>query len=561
MRKQTILILITLLLLKTGNGYSQELRNPFDFPILLSGNFGELRSNHFHSGIDFKTQGAEGRAIHAVQEGYISQASVSPGGYGNALYITHPDGTTTVYAHLQRFSDPVASSIKEQQYIQEKFAVNILFEPDQFPVEKGEFIALSGNTGSSAGPHLHFEVRDSHTKEVLDPIEYYKESITDNKPPRILGIMIYPFEGEGVVNGSRRKKELLPTAGKDGTLVINPTIEAWGKIGIGVKAYDYMNHTQNIYGVKEIVLKVDSQQVYRSYIDRFGLDKTRYINSFIDYGEWINNRSFYMKSFMEPGNRSTFAESVNRGIITIDENRPYHLTYILTDAFGNSTEMSFQLTGKEQPIPSPYQQSAELFHWRSENRFGAKGIRLTIPKGNLYKDYYFKYSVKEDSTTLSATHQLHDEPVAFHQTAALSLHIQHDTLTHKAQYGIVQLHKGKASWIGGHYRDGWVDANIRELGTYKIAQDKIAPTITPLQSNTWADKHRLVFRLTDNLSGIAHYRGEIDGQYALFEMDNRSVITYQFDNERLSKGEQHRLKLVASDACGNEASYEYAFTW
>ena len=291
---------------------AQQLRQPFDFPILLSGNFGELRNNHFHSGIDFKTQGVEGKPIHAVQDGYVSRISVSPWGYGNGLYLTHPDGTTTVYGHLQRFAPSIARYIKTQQYEQESFNVNLFLDPDQLPVKKGEIVAYSGNTGSSGGPHLHFEVRDTESEEVLDPIEYFKEKITDTRAPKIQGILVCPQSGKGVVNGSNRKLELKPVTAKNGKQTITGKIEAWGEIGLAVKAYDYMDNTTNIYGVKDITLRQDSQIIYHSNLNRFAFDETRYLNSYVDYEEWKERRSFYMRSFVEPGNRLRFNESINR---------------------------------------------------------------------------------------------------------------------------------------------------------------------------------------------------------------------------------------------------------
>lgn len=540
--------------------WGQELHRPFDFPILLSGNFGELRSNHFHSGIDFKTQGAEGKPVHAAEAGYVSRISVSPWGYGNGLYLTHPDGTTTVYGHLQRFSPKIAAYVKEQQYAEESFRVDLHLTPEQLPVERGEIVALSGNSGSSGGPHLHFEVRDTETEEVMDPIAYFADHITDTRPPKIQGIMACPVAGKGVVNGQDRDVELKIVNGKEGRQSLGGTIRAWGEIGFAVKAYDVMDRTSNIYGVREIRLAVDGLVVFQSDLDRFAFDETRYLNSFTDYAEWKKHRSFYMRSFVEPGNRLRFIESLNRGIITIDELRTYQLTYTLSDAFGNSTRFSFQIQGEEQAIPETDTEGTEPFHWGSDNRFGAKAIRLSIPKGNLYNDLDFRYRVIEDSTAIAATHLLHDEPVALHGACPLSLRLQIDTLENKQQYGIVRKRKGRLSWIGGMYRNGWIDGEIKELGTYTIAQDTQAPVITPLNAAGWVGKQRFQFRLTDNLSGVKTYRGEIDGQFVLFEMNNRSVITYTFDPERLERG-KHTLHLRVTDAAGNESSHTHPFVW
>lgn len=309
-----------------------------------------------------------------------------------------------------------------------------------------------------------------------------------------------------------------------------------------------------------IKLTADSQVIFHSDLDRYAFDETRYLNTFTDYEAWKDHRSFYMRSFIEPGNRLRFLESVNRGILRIDEPRTYHLTYTLADAFGNATRLSIWIEGKKQEIPQIDTTHTELFHWGSENRFGAKGIRLVMPKGNLYNDLYFRYSVKEDSTSLSATHILHDKPIPLHGTAQLSLFLQSDTLENKQQYGVVRLQNGRASWMGGTYRNGWIDANIKELGSYKIQQDTKAPVITPINQQTWVSKQNFIFRLSDNLSGVQTYRGEIDGQFVLFEMNNKSVITYRFDKERLQRG-KHELKLIVTDACGNESIYTHPFTW
>lgn len=544
-----------------GTAHSQQLRRPLDFPLLLSGNFGELRNNHFHSGIDFKTQGVEGKEVHAVQEGYVSRISVSPWGFGNGLYITHPDGTTTVYGHLQRFSKKIAVYVKQQQYEQESFTVNLFLSPDQIPVEKGEVVALSGNTGSSGGPHLHFEMRDTESEEIIDPIEYFKDHIKDTRPPKIQAVMVYPIEGKGAVNGSNRKCILKPVVSKNGAISLPGKIEAWGEIGLAVKAYDYMDNTSNIYGIKEIILTNGDQVIFYSKPDRYGFHQTRYVNSYIDYPEWKDHRSFFIKSVVEPGNKLPFIQSLNNGIVTIDKPQTYRLTYVLSDAFGNSTRLSIRISGKKQPVPAPDTRHTEYFRWSLPNHFKASDIRLTIPQGNLYSDLPFRYSMQEDSASLSPLHMLHDRPVALHTSALLSLRLWTDTLPNKQQYGIIRKDKNRRYWIGGTYQNGWIEGNIKELGTtYTIGKDVTPPTITPLNKANWATRGVISFRLTDNLSGVQTYRGEIDGKYALFEMNNKSVITYRFDKERLKKG-KHKLKLTVSDAAGNPSVFSTSFTW
>ena len=539
----------------------EQLRNPFNFPIVLSGNFGELRPNHFHSGIDFKTQGVEGKPVHTVNDGHISRIGVSPWGYGNVLYISHPDGTTTVYAHLQKFAPNIEEYVRMKQYENESFTINLNLTVEMFPVKRGDVIGLGGNSGNSGGPHLHFEVRDTKTEEVIDPLIYYRDRVEDTTPPRIHSVMIYPVEGEGIVNGSNKARELKLITANNGRQTISGKIEAWGEVALGIKTFDAMNGTSNIYGVKEVVLKKDSVDIFRSDIERFSFGETRYLNSYIDYAEWRNNNSQVIKAFTENGNRLNFVESRDRGIFNIDEERTYHLSFHLKDFHGNTRQLSVWIDGKKQDVPAIDTTGVIFFRWISDNRFGARGVRLSIPRGNLYSDLYMRYSVREDSTALSAIHTLHDEPVPLHENAQLSLHLQHDTLENKAQYGIIQRHRGRRTWIGGTYNNRWINANIRELGSYTIAADLKPPLITPINPATWVKNRKIVFRLSDDLSGVSSYRGEIDGQYVLFEYDGKKgLISYTFDPERLTRG-KHELLLTVTDTCGNQSEYTHTFTW
>ena len=564
MNARIILLLIALVAAVTtvAQEADTDLRNPLDIPVLLSGSFGELRTNHFHSGIDFKTMGVEGKAVRAVADGYISRIVVSPWGFGHAVYMIHPGGLKTVYGHLQRFNDKVAAYVKEKQYEQEDFTLDVNLSPEIFPVAKGDLIAFSGNTGSSGGPHLHFEVRDAATDNVVDPIRYYKHLIRDTRPPRIDGFMVYPFEGKGAVNGGSSPAELKLGVNKSGSQILTGKAEAWGEIGIALKAYDYMDGTTNIYGVQQIVMGVDGKIIFNSRLDSFsiGLD-TRYINSFIDPAQWRNHRSFYMKSFIEPGNKLHSLSALNRGVLVINEERQYRVTYLLKDAFGNQTKQTFVINGKRQPIANPDTAGLEPFHWRGENRFGAKGVRLTIPEGNLYDSFRFRYTTSERPSALAAVHHLHDAYIPLHNNAQLAIRLTADSLEDVGKYGIVRLQGNRAIWIGGKYSAGWIETTIRELGAHTVMADITPPEIKPVNPKTWATQRAVNIRISDNLSGVETYRGEIDGKYVLFELDGKKALaTYRFDSSRLSRG-NHKLKFILTDACGNSSVYETAFAW
>jgi murein DD-endopeptidase MepM/ murein hydrolase activator NlpD len=536
---------------------AQEWGSPFDFPILLSGNFGELRSDHFHAGIDFKTQNVEGKPVHAVLEGYVARVVVSPWGYGNALYLNHPNGATTVYGHLQRFAAAIADYVKERQYEQESFSVDLTLEPELFPVKKGQAIALSGNTGSSGGPHLHFEIRNTETGMLFDPLECYKEEVKDTRPPRIDAVKVYPLEGRGVVNGSSRSVEINVSDPKKAAV----KIEAWGEIALAVKAYDYMDGTINIYGVRRVAMAADDRMIFNSQIRSFSPSETRYVNSFIDYEAWKLRRVFYMKTFVDPGNKVGFIEHEGRGIVNIDEERTYRITFRLRDLYGNTAQHTLLIEGKRRDIPAP-DTEGEYFHWKSENRFGAKGVRLVIPAGNLYDDVYFRYSVQPAGVAaLSDIHVLHDRPIPIHDKALLSLHLPTDAPADAGKYGIVRIQNKRAIWIGGSYKNKWIEAAIRDFGSYTIMQDVRPPVITPVSPAAWVGDKRIAFRISDDLSGVQTYRGEIDGRFALFEFDGKKgLVTYRFDRKRLAQGE-HLLEFTVTDACGNRSEYKHSFIW
>lgn len=552
-------LFIFLFVVYTSSAFSQQYRYPVTIPPALSANFGELRNNHFHSGLDFKTQLTINKPVLAIEDGYVFRISVSPGGFGLALYVDHPStGHTSVYAHLNSFSKEIADWVKEQQYEQERFQITLYPEKGQFPVKRGEQIALSGNTGSSGGPHLHFEIRDSNTEEPLDALTYLSP-LTDTQKPDLRGIAFYPQRGKGLINGS--DNPLLINIGKDGNgnpLGPGRTINAWGRIGVGVKAYDRMNGQSNIYGVKHIRLFVDEKLVFSSSIDRFSFGDTRMLNSFVDFEDWRKRHSFFIKSFVEPGNRLPFYKTTNNGYIDITEEREYRFRYELEDHVGNRLDYRFSVQGKPQEISAPLP-CDNWFTWNLNNSFLEMGFSLSIPAGNLYSDLCFTHRKTESHTYYSHLHRVNDKPVPLHQGAELWIGLQTDTLQNRSNYGIVKIDdNGSESWVGGTYKRGGIAATIRELGdSYAVSSDTQPPVVTPVSPENWVRQRRIRVRLSDNKSGITSFRGEINGKFVLFTHDTKSnVYTYLFDDTRLVKGEQQTLVFTATDGAGNSSEYK-----
>lgn len=561
--RYTLPLIALLLLMVHTSGFAQY-AEPLNIPPALSAGFGELRNNHFHSGIDFKTQQVVNKPVFAVADGYISRISVSPGGYGLALYIDHPEqGHTTVYGHLNSFSKQIAQYVEDKQYENESYSVNLSLEPHQLPVAKGEQIALSGNTGSSGGPHLHFEVRDRKTQGPLDPLQYVAQNIRDTQSPDLQGIAFYPISGQGIVNGSTTPTRLNIGKSKAGNpLPLQKKMTAWGKIGVGVKAYDKMNGQNNIYGVKHIRLFVDNSLVFSSTINEYLFEETRKLNSFVDFEEWRNNKSFYMKSYIEPGNKLRIYNGDLDGYINIEEERAYPMKYELEDHHGNITSYTFTVHGTVQNFDNnPVCEN--LMAWQNYNRYVDYDFMLTITEGNLYKDFCFQHTSTKDVSNkyYSDIHEVNNSPIPLHKNGKMWLKIKSDTLPQRNKFGVVKINKGnrRDNWMGGIYKNGGLELTINELGdSYAISMDSIAPKIEAQSPQTWKQNGRILIKLTDDKSGIRTFRGTIDGQFVLFAHDSKSSIyTYTFNRKRLGELPIKNFRFVATDGVGNETVYEY----
>ncbi|MBE6282955.1 MAG: M23 family metallopeptidase [Mediterranea massiliensis] len=544
-------LLITLLLLVGTASYAQQpakdahFELPFDFPIYFSGNFGELRSNHFHGGLDFKTQGVSGKPVRAVADGYISRIRVNHGS-GYVLDVVHDNGYTTINRHLSAFVGEIAQLVEDKQYETESWEVEIVPEKNRYRVKAGEVIALSGNTGYSYGPHLHMDLFETITDDYIDPLPFFVDRVVDTVAPKALGMMLFPQRGRGVVNGLDTPVQM-PLNGKK-------EFTAWGEIGVAIRAYDYMNGVSNRYGVKRVVLEVDGVETFRSEVDRYRYDENLYINS------WTHGQ--YMKSFIEPGNKlgMLHAKNGNRGLITINEERPYRFVYTLTDAFGNSSKVRFTVNGKRSEIsPRPHREK-HIFRWNKVNVLHEPGIELIVPRGLLYDDAYLNYAMRADSNDVAFTYQLNNTAIPMHDYCNISIGLRHMPVADSTKYYVASVAaNGKTGYVGGYYYRGKMHARIRQLATYTVKTDTIPPQITPVSPKLWTRNGRVVLKVKDEGSGMKTYRATINGEYILLGKPNavNGNLVYEIDKKRITPAGKHLLEVTVKDMCGNVATYRH----
>lgn len=525
--------------------------SPFDFPILLSANFGELRPNHFHNGLDIKTQGVTGKPIHCIADGYVSRVAVLHGGYGQAIYVTHPNGLTSVYGHVISFAKNIQACVRQYQYAHETFVCDLKFQPGQFPVKKGDIIALSGNEGASAGPHLHLELRRTETGEYIDPMPYFKHLLKDSKAPVGSLIGIYPIQGKGVVNGASHKKLL--AIGN-----LKQPVHAWGEIYTGISAKDYMDGTSNFYGVHSVTLYVDSVQVFNSTTDKVLPDENRMINGFTDYEELTRTRRLIMRSYKLPGNRLRLLHTnENRGVVTIDEERDYHFRYVLEDNFGNRRTYQFIVKGKRQDIPEYKPEANEMLYWNRTNVIQKPGMELVVPRYHVYENVPLRTDMRGDSSRIAFDYILDAGRTPIHSYCDLSIGLRHMPVADTTKYYIVQKAGKWRSSMGGKYANGWIKTRVRSLGTFSVDVDTIAPQITPIGQGGWRTSRNIRFRIKDMESGIGSYKVYIDGKFVLFGL-KKGILVIQ-DPEKVKKGVPHKLEVTVTDQCGNMARKEYKF--
>ena len=552
---------------------------PMNIPPLLSATFGELRDGHLHSGIDYRTQGSIGHRIFACEDGFVSRISVSPSGYGKALYIDHPNGYTTVYAHLDAFSEKIEAYVKAEQYRLERFTVNLFPNEALFSVKRGEIVGFSGNTGSSSGPHLHFEVRNTETQDPINPLKF-GFGIGDNIPPTMRRLAVYPAGEGSTVNGSETRIILeLEKVGNTFRIAGGTKIDVVGDVAFGIEAYDMTSGSNIRCGLYRIRLSIDTLLMFSQTMDRFSFDETRYVYSALDYEYFINNRTRINRMYIQPNNQlSVYDQHVNRGIISFPDTASHRATVVISDFHGNDSRLNFDINyipsavaktsntpGLLEPISftgiSTPMYKREFVHRQH-------GIRVTIPADALYYEIEFTSNV---STTIpgglfSKIYSIHNPNTPLHKAITIEIDAENLPSNLREKALITQIGaNGRRSNAGGAYRDGVVSTTSRVFGQFAIGIDTVPPRITPVNIRDGANMRgveSIRFTISDNFSGIGSYNGWINGEWVLFEYDAKNnLIFYRFDEARLSRNAQHELLLIVADSKGNSSEFRASFTW
>lgn len=536
---------------------------PVDIPLSVSGSFGELRTNSFHMGLDFKTMGTIGLNVYSIEDGYVVRIKIETGGYGKAIYINHPNGFTSVYAHLEGFPPEIEQYCKEEQYKKKHFAVDMMFTPGKIPVKKGQVIGLSGNRGASSGPHLHFEIRETKTEFPINILKYTNITIADNIAPVIDNIWVYPLTEASRVNNKTAPVRVSPR-----TSVKDDALFASGEIGLGIQVHDKTNTSLSKTGVYTTQLFVNDTVVFEQVFDKLSFSDVRYINSLMDYRSFISFGARINRLFVQPNNKLPVYTSLNNhGKILFSDTSTKRIRIVVKDEYSNQSEYSFSISGKGpfRKIPEPAV-NTNLLSWKTENTFDNGDVKIIFPKDALYDDLLLDYAkLPRIPGYYSHLHKVHNTYTPLHKVSTIS--VKPVDLPEKLQSKALLVginSAGNVNWAGGSFKNGRVEAFIRFFGNYIVGIDTVRPTIRPLFTSVRNKDFRrwgqIAFQVKDDLSGIAKYDGYIDDQWVLFEYDPKTnMLFYKFDASRMKFGGKHTLILKVSDDRGNSTEYTTEF--
>jgi hypothetical protein len=542
--------------------------HPMDIPLELSGNFMEPRNDHFHSGLDMRTEGREGIPVRAVADGYVSRIKISPWGYGKAVYIQHPDGHTSVYGHLQQLQGAVAERCLAAHYAQKDFSIDVYPTAGEVPVKQGDVIGLSGNTGGSGGPHLHFELRRPGDQHAVDP-EALGYDIPDRTPPEILGVRLYPLTDSSRIAPYPGTAKGFATQGGAGTYSLKPGVTAagYGTIGLAFHVVDRYDGSSAKFGVRKLEVFVDSVPTFSALFDHIDFDVNRYCNAHMDHALFKGSKMEYHRCYQQPNTKlKIYGKEPAQGRIELLPGRDRLVRLVATDPNGNRSELRFMLHGatlnevNTWPI-KPLEGS--LFRYDTQNILEEEGISLTLAPNALYDDAYVRYQRRPaPAKAIVPLHVLHDPltPIQSYNPLRMALPPLRPGLSEKAL--IVRMDaEGRTNAVGGTASDGWITADIRTFGSYTIMIDTVGPTIAPVDLKPdMKGRRSFQLKVSDDLSGVTSYTGLLDGKWILLEYEPKNkTLTHTFDKH--SKGSGPRtFALEVIDDRGNLTRYSYTFT-
>ncbi len=567
-------IKINLFLLFVGLSYLIEAQNlipdkfhfqyPLSEPLFVSGTFGELRRNHFHSGIDFSGKGKEGQKVFAVADGYVSRILVSSRGYGKTLYVTHANGLVSVYGHLKGFNKTIDNYVKNEQYAKQSFYVNIYPEKLKLPVKKGEVIGYLGNTGNSTGPHLHFEFREEITEQVINP-QLFNFNIIDDKPPIIEAIRIIPLDENTLINGKNEAITIkIHNKKNNNIIIINDVPIVSGKVALGIKVYDFNNTINSRTGVYKLSVWLDTILFYQHVMNKFSFDETRYINDLIDYPEYRKGNGRYIITRVSPGNKlNIYTQLYNKGVFIFDKNQKYKIKFKVEDFNQNSSYLELYIKGSplnNKNFQNNINACKNTFYFNDTSYFKNDFVELTVLPGTLYDDICFTYSKKnKPSWAFSSIHSIHNPDVPLHYNYKLSIKPENlpSNLQKKALIAYV-IGKNKLKSLGGIYDNGMITTNVSEFGDFVIVVDTVSPIIEPINIHNDKDvssQTTIDFKIKDDLSGIKSYNAYINDVWVLMEYDEKNnLLVYNFDDNILPGINTFLLEVI--DNCNNISVFE-----
>ncbi|UIR56196.1 M23 family metallopeptidase [Sphingobacterium sp. SRCM116780] len=538
-------------------------RRPMDIAPQASGSFGELRATHFHGGDDYRTQQKINIPVYAAADGFVSRIRVQIGGGGNSVYLDHPNGYTSVYLHLESFNEELNAFIKSEQYKQKKFEIDVFLKPGQFTLKKGQLLANSGNTGGSAGPHLHFEIRDTKLQLPFNT-QLFGLTFPDETKPIIRGLTVYDLD-DPIFNENTPRRHQTVKALTNGNYSLSSTspIPVNGKFGFGINTVDKRKGISFSYGVYSIELFLDNKTISTVLFESIPFDKTRAIHSYIDYPYWEKSNVRVQKSFRQSGNPiDIYYNMDNNGIMELKDDQVHQVRYVVKDVQGNATEINFNVQrDANYTVRRTPSTAGKYFNFLLDNVYQTGNVKISIPKNTLYDNLNFEYS--EGASPVNGYSQLqkvHNKYTPVFGSYTLSIR-PNSNLT-KDLYSKALLVSTEDGAQGGKYENGLVTASVRSFGDFYIAIDDVAPTITArnlVSNKNVAAQKQIDFTISDNLSGIQSFNAYIDGDWVLMKYDPKNRHIWHTFEPNLREG-KHNLRLEVKDWKDNVNVYEASFT-